>query len=214
MSEDIAIVTISEAPAAPTAWVNIDLSEQSFRTDWRVIATVTITENDASGPAIAGATVYGKWSGAYSGTVSGTANSGGKVSFTTRLMSIKESGMVTFTVTKIVKNGQEYILSGETSDSIGGPGDSPPTVSITSPSDGATVSGVVTIDADASDDVGVAQVDFYYGSTLIGTDDTAPYSVDWDSTAVADGVYTLTSTAIDTASQEASDSIIVTVDNV
>ena len=116
MNEDIAIVTISEAPAAPTAWVNIDLSEQSVRTYWRVIATVTITENDASGPAIAGATVYGSWSGAYSGTVSGTTDSAGKVSFGTI---ITESGIVTFTVTKIVKNGQEYILSGETSDSTG-----------------------------------------------------------------------------------------------
>ncbi len=79
---------------------------------------VTITENDASGPAIAGAMVYGNWSGAYSGTVSGTADSGGKVSFRTSF--IRGSGIVTFTVTKIVKNGQEYILSGETSESISG----------------------------------------------------------------------------------------------
>ena len=95
-----------------------------------------------------------------------------------------------------------------------GPGDNPPTVSITSPADGATVSGVVTVAADASDDVGVARVDFYCGSALIGTDMTAPYSIGWDSTAVTDGEYTLTATAIDTASQEASDSITVTVNNV
>jgi len=95
-----------------------------------------------------------------------------------------------------------------------GPGDNPPIVSITLPSDGATVSGVVTVAADASDDVGVARVDFYCGSALIGTDMTAPYSIGWDSTAVTDGEYILTATAIDTGSQEASDSITVTVNNV
>lgn len=94
-----------------------------------------------------------------------------------------------------------------------GPVDNPPTVSITSPADGATVTGIVTITGDATDDIGVEKVDFYYDSTLIGTDTTSPYSVDWDSTAVTDGTYTITATAIDTAFQEASDSISVTVDN-
>jgi len=106
----------SFSTTGPTAWVNIDLLEQSFSIYWRVIGTVTVTENDASGPAIAGATVYGNWSGAYSRTVSGTTNSAGEVSFGTSF--IRDSGIVTFTVTQVVKNGQEYILSGETSDSI------------------------------------------------------------------------------------------------
>jgi serine protease len=116
--QDTAIVSISEAPAAPTAWRNIDLSKQSTPKWWKVTTIVTVTENNASGLAIAGATVYGNWSGAYSKTVSGTTDNGGKVSFTTG--SIKKSGIVTFTVTKIVKNGQEYVLSGEASDSING----------------------------------------------------------------------------------------------
>jgi serine protease len=115
-SDDCIInVVANQAPAAPTAWVNIDLSKQFIRIYWVVTATVTITENNASGLAIAGAMVYGNWSGAHSGTVSGTADRGGKVSFKTI---VRGSGIVTFTVTKIVKNGQEYILSGETSESI------------------------------------------------------------------------------------------------
>jgi len=93
------------------------------------------------------------------------------------------------------------------------PTDNPPTVNIANPLDGATVSGLVSIEASATDDVGVAQVGFYAGATLIGTDTTSPYSVSWDSTIVADGTYTLTTTAIDTASQTASDSITVNVDN-
>lgn len=95
-----------------------------------------------------------------------------------------------------------------------GPADNPPTVSITSPINGATISGTVTISADASDDKGVKQVDFYYDSTLIGSDSASPYSVSWDSASVTDGTYTLKAVAIDTISQQASDSINVLVDNV
>ncbi|MHA1228420.1 MAG: Ig-like domain-containing protein [Candidatus Hodarchaeales archaeon] len=36
-----------------------------------------------------------------------------------------------------------------------------PTVSITSPADGATVSGTVTVEASASDNVGVDRVEFF-----------------------------------------------------
>lgn len=96
---------------------------------------------------------------------------------------------------------------------IPGPVDNPPAVSITSPVNGATVSGLVTIGADATDDVGIVQVDFYVGAVLIGTAITSPYSLSWDSAIVGDGTYTLTATAIDTASQTASDSISVLVDN-
>ena len=95
-----------------------------------------------------------------------------------------------------------------------GPIDNPPSVSITNPSDGATVSGTLDITAEASDDVGVVQVDFYYGTTLIGSDTTSPYSVSWDSRTVADGSYTLTAKVTDSVPHQTSDSISVLVDNV
>ncbi len=94
------------------------------------------------------------------------------------------------------------------------PVDNPPTVSVTSPVDGVTVSGTILITADATDDSGVVQVDFYYDSTLIGTDTDSPYSVDWKSTLVDDDLYTLTAIATDTILQTDSDSVSVLVDNV
>ena len=97
---------------------------------------------------------------------------------------------------------------------IPGPVDNPPTVNITAPADGDTVSGTITIAANASDDVGIERVDFYCGSTLIGTDASSPYSVDWDTTNVSDSAYTITVSAVDTASQTATDSISVIVDNI
>ncbi len=50
---------------------------------------------------------------------------------------------------------------------FGGPGgDNPPTVSITSPADGATISGSVTVTVSASDDDGVDSVEFRVGGRL------------------------------------------------
>jgi len=92
----------------------------------------------------------------------------------------------------------------------------PPVVIITSPADGATVSGQsVSITADASSTAGVTQVEFLIDGTSIGVDSTAAdgWSILWDSTTVEDGSYTLTATATAGDEQTASHSINVTVDN-
>jgi len=87
-----------------------------------------------------------------------------------------------------------------------------PTVTLTSP--GATVSGTVTLEADASDDIGVVEVRFLAGGSLVGTDTTAPYSVDWDTTSVADGDVTLTAEAEDAAGNVGTSAgVDVTVEN-
>jgi hypothetical protein len=77
-------------------------------------------------------------------------------------------------------------------------GPQPPTVALTSPANGATFSAPATIDlaANASDtDDGVAEVQFFAGQTLIGTDTTSPYTATWSN--VAAGTYTLTAVARD-----------------
>lgn len=97
----------------------------------------------------------------------------------------------------------------------GGTDDTPPTVSVTSPADGATVSGTVTVAADATDNNGVNQVEFFVDGSSIGkdTDGSGGWSVPWNSGSVADGSHTVTATATDTAKQTASDSVSVTVNN-
>jgi chitodextrinase/regulation of enolase protein 1 (concanavalin A-like superfamily) len=80
----------------------------------------------------------------------------------------------------------------------GTPGNFPPTVSLTSPASGAsyTEPASITLSADASDTDGtVAKVDFYNGSTLLGTSTSAPYSFNW--TSVPAGSYSLTAKATD-----------------
>ncbi len=80
----------------------------------------------------------------------------------------------------------------------GGTDTTAPTVKVTSPSAGATVSGSVTLTATATDpDDAVAKVDFYAGTTLIGSATASPYTVKWDSTKVANGTYSLTAKGTD-----------------
>jgi hypothetical protein len=73
-----------------------------------------------------------------------------------------------------------------------------PTVRITSPADGSTVSGSVAIAAAATDDTGVTRVQFYANGGLIGTATTPPYSVRW-STRKLTGMYALTAVSYDAA---------------
>ena len=89
-----------------------------------------------------------------------------------------------------------------------------PTVSITSPANGATVSGTVSITASASDNVGVSKVEFYVNNTLKSTDTISPYSYGWDTTTLTNGTYTLAAKAYDAAGNVGqSSSISVTVSN-
>jgi hypothetical protein len=95
------------------------------------------------------------------------------------------------------------------------PGDTtPPSTSITSPAGGASLSGSVTISANASDNVGVSRVEFYAGSTLLGSDTTAPYSFSWNTASVSNGGYALTAKAFDASGNSATSAAVsVTVSN-
>ncbi|MFD0931147.1 endonuclease [Psychroflexus salinarum] len=73
-----------------------------------------------------------------------------------------------------------------------------PTVSITSPANNSTFmeGDVISIGASANDNDGfVSKVVFYQGTTFIGEDNSAPFSVNWSN--VASGDYVITALAID-----------------
>src|SRR5207245_1500679 len=66
------------------------------------------------------------------------------------------------------------------------PDTTPPTVSMTAPGSGATVSGSATVTANASDNVGVVGVQFRLDGANFGAEDTtAPYSIAWDTTTAS-----------------------------
>jgi PKD repeat protein len=100
--------------------------------------------------------------------------------------------------------------------STGVPDTTPPTVKMIAPEDGSTVTGAaVPVSADADDNVGVASVQFLLDGVALGAPDTsAPYSITWDSTTVAEGSHTLSAQASDTAGNTASaHTVTVTVSN-
>jgi len=90
-----------------------------------------------------------------------------------------------------------------------------PTVSIISPAAGSnTISGTVKITVNASDDTGVTDVALYVNGRIAGTDSTAPYEFNWDSTRVDDGNVTFVAHAYDAASNKGTSStVMATVDN-
>lgn len=89
----------------------------------------------------------------------------------------------------------------------------PPTVLITFPASGATVSGTIIIRATASDNAAVAGVQFKVDGTDLGPEDTAsPYSASLDTATLTNGQHTLTAVARDTAGLTASSSTSITVE--
>jgi regulation of enolase protein 1 (concanavalin A-like superfamily) len=95
------------------------------------------------------------------------------------------------------------------------PDTTPPNVAISSPVNGATVSGTVGVVASASDNVGVASVQFLLnGVNLGGAVTAAPYTVTWSTQAVPNGTYKLTAVARDhSGNANVSADVVITVSN-
>jgi hypothetical protein len=90
-----------------------------------------------------------------------------------------------------------------------------PSAQLTAPSAGSTVSGSVNVTANASDNVGVAGVQFKLDGANLGSEDTsAPYALPWNSAAASNAQHTLTAVARDAAGNRTTTaSVAVTVSN-
>ena len=98
------------------------------------------------------------------------------------------------------------------------PNDSnPPTITISSPLSGQTVSDTVNFAVVAYDDVEIAYVEFFIDGFSFGTDDEAPYSYLWDTSSnigVHGNQHALSALVVDTAGNTTfSQPILVIVDN-
>jgi hypothetical protein len=94
------------------------------------------------------------------------------------------------------------------------PDTTPPTAAFTSPGAGSAVSGSISVAANASDNVGVAGVQFKVDGNNLGSEDTSsPYSANLDTTALVNGNHTLTAVARDAAGNTASATETVDVEN-
>ena len=134
-------------------------------------------------------------------------------SYTTPVTTTADSG-ANFAV--VVSNTAGTVTSSAATLTVNVPDTTPPTVSVTAPAASATVSGTISVSANASDNVGVASVQFQLdGANLGGVDTTAPYSVSWDTTTASNGSHTLTAIAKDLAGNSATSvGVTVTISNV
>jgi len=75
-----------------------------------------------------------------------------------------------------------------------------PTVAITNPIAGATVSGTRQVSATANDNVAVREVQFFLDGKALGAPVTSPpYAITWDTTTATNAGHMLTATATDTS---------------
>jgi len=87
-------------------------------------------------------------------------------------------------------------------------------VAMTAPAPNATVSGNVTLTANASDDVGVVNVQMRLDGVDLGSAmSSAPYALAWDTTTAFNGCHQLTVIARDNAGNEGIASMLVEVSN-
>jgi len=95
----------------------------------------------------------------------------------------------------------------------------PATADTTAPSVGfvspinATVSGITTLQTQASDNVGVSHVDYYVDGTLVNSSSVAPYSYSWNTTSVPNGSHSLVAKAYDAAGNVGSATMAIMVSN-
>jgi len=99
---------------------------------------------------------------------------------------------------------------------VSAPDNTPPIVSITTPSQGAVVNGSVRISANASDNQSLAGVQFKVDGNNLGSEDTnSPNFFDWNTISSTNGPHNLSAVARDSAGNlTTSEVVTVTVNNV
>jgi endoglucanase len=104
------------------------------------------------------------------------------------------------TVVSVKLNGTTIAIGGGGSGGSGGGGDTTkPVVSLTSSATSVIAAGNITLTATATDNVGVTRVDFFDGTTLLGTDTTSPYTQTVALTGANNGPHSYTAKASDAA---------------
>jgi archaellum component FlaF (FlaF/FlaG flagellin family) len=94
------------------------------------------------------------------------------------------------------------------------PDTTPPSVSLTAPTAGTTITGPMTLTANAADNVAVDHVDFLVDGNAVGTIKSAPYQLSFDSTSLSNGAHTISARAVDSSGNEKTPAAVsVTINN-
>ncbi len=160
-------------------------------TDIKVILPLTSTTLNGSAIESAGKALTYKWTQNYGPSVIQFSNSTIANPIISGLVEGMYSLKLTVTNTDSRTDEDELMVMVSSTDNIA------PSVAIIAPENNSTYTQgkTVTISANAGDfDGTISKVEFYHGTTLIGSDDSAPYSIDWNPGV---GDYILTAKATD-----------------
>lgn len=89
----------------------------------------------------------------------------------------------------------------------------PPTVTLSSPTNSATVTGTVSVQGNASSTVGLASIQWFLDGTLAGSATSSPFSFSWNSTSASNATHTVTTKATDKMNNVGTASVSVVVNN-
>lgn len=88
-----------------------------------------------------------------------------------------------------------------------------PSVQFTVPTNGQEVQGVINLSATASDNVGIARIEFLVDGVVLSQDTTSPYIVSWNTLLAGNGEHVLSARAWDASDNSATTDITVLVNN-
>ena len=144
-----------------------------------------------------------------------TLNSTMSTTHSQTINGLSPSTLYFFSVQSTPSGGTPVTASGFSFGTTNTSDNTPPTVSMSAPSSGASLSGAVTVSANASDNVAVSSVQFLLDGSNLGSAITAkPYTMSWNTSGTSNGTHTLAATATDSSGNTAtSASVSVTVSN-
>ncbi len=185
------------------------------------VSTSSITTNSAmvawnTSAAATTQVMYGTSSSLGSSTAENTAMA---TSHSQALSGLAANTLYYYSVQSVDGSGNTVTSSGYTfgtSSSTPPPSATPPSVSISSPASGASLTGTVTVSATATAGSNpIASVQFLLDGEDLGSADAAsPYSVSWNTAGASNGTHTLSATATDSAGNTATaTSVSVSVSN-
>ncbi|SDH76495.1 Outer membrane protein assembly factor BamB, contains PQQ-like beta-propeller repeat [Fervidobacterium changbaicum] len=190
-----------------------------------LLSCTPMTDNTPPSVSITSPTNNSYVSGTISVVVDATdANGISKVEFyvNTTKVSEKTTAPYTFNLNTTSYSDGQYTLKAVAYDRAGNTKEAsvsvkidntPPSVSITSPTNNSYVSGTISVTADATDANGISKVEFYVNTTKVSEKTTAPYTFNLNTTGYSDGQYTLKAVAYDGSGKSSETSITVKVDN-
>ncbi len=89
----------------------------------------------------------------------------------------------------------------------------PPTVALTAPAPGASLTNIFTLTADATDNDTVKRVEFYVDDRLLATDATPPFGYAWDTMPETNGPHRISVRAFDPSGNTSESYVIASIAN-